>query len=96
MLPAFRKVLQESNNNNNESNNVKQRPLPINGKSMTKRRASIATISEPRELTTKVVHETKKITRRTSDYALKTSISARTSRPSRLEYVRKIIFSKFL
>lgn len=62
-----------------------------NNKKITTRRASIpAILSEPKDVTTKTGTEMKKVARRPSDYTLRAT--SRTSRPSRLEYVRKKLF----
>ncbi|KAJ3658123.1 hypothetical protein Zmor_009881 [Zophobas morio] len=61
----------------------KQIAATPNGRVITKRRASIATISRPIELSKNP--DARKITRRTSDLSLRASSLARNSRPNRLE-----------
>lgn len=75
-----RRVLQESNSSEIPA---KTKP-PVNGKLMTKRRASIATIQPPIE-SIKSQLESRKIIRRTSEMTFKATSISRPTRHSRLE-----------
>ncbi|EFA01793.2 uncharacterized protein LOC100142441 isoform X1 [Tribolium castaneum] len=80
-LQYTKRVLQ---NSNSAEAPQKQMAASQNGRMITKRRASIATISRPIEITAKST-DSRKIMRRTSDLSLRASSLARSSRPNRLE-----------
>lgn len=83
-LQYTKKVLQDTNTT--ETTTVKRLSLASNGRSLTQRRASIATLAQD---TGKPVSppgaDSKKLSRRTSDISARVSAFARSSRPSRLE-----------
>ncbi|KAK5644109.1 hypothetical protein RI129_007954 [Pyrocoelia pectoralis] len=83
-LQYTKKVLQDTNTT--ETTTVKRLSLGSNGRSLTQRRASIATLAQD---TGKPVSppgaDSKKLSRRTSDISTRVSAFARSSRPSRLE-----------
>jgi hypothetical protein len=81
-LQYTKRVLQNSNSSETAPAQ-KQIATTSNGRVITKRRASIATITRPIELSKTA--DARKITRRTSDLSLRASSLARSSRPNRLE-----------
>jgi len=86
-LQYTKKVLQDTNSS--EPANMKTRiSTSANGRIITKRRASIATISQPQDpckSPTSPNPDIRRITRRTSDLTSRVSAFARATRPSRLE-----------
>ncbi|XP_044254327.1 uncharacterized protein LOC123004884 isoform X2 [Tribolium madens] len=79
-LQYTKRVLQNSNSSEAPQ---KQVATSQNGRMITKRRASIATITRPIEMSKST--DSRKIMRRTSDLSLRASSLARSSRPNRLE-----------
>ncbi|XP_017785985.1 PREDICTED: uncharacterized protein LOC108569088, partial [Nicrophorus vespilloides] len=84
-LQYTKRVLQDTNSA--ESSSPKLKTPQLNGRVITRRRASIATISQPhQENSNKVVlSDSRRMIRRTSELSLRGSILNRTARPSRLE-----------
>ncbi|KAB0793189.1 hypothetical protein PPYR_12809 [Photinus pyralis] len=84
-LQYTKKVLQDTNTT--ETSNVKRHSFGPNGRSLTQRRASIATLAQDvgKPPVSPPGTDSKKLSRRTSDISARVSAFARSTRPSRLE-----------
>lgn len=87
---CYRRVLQNPQESPTPASSPTNNPsktfiLGPNRRVITKRRASIATFSQPMGENNKIILDVKKFTKRTTDLSLRASSVARSVRPNRLE-----------